>query len=129
MNGSLTFVSYPNCRCPDTHPKLSPKNSFFCMKNGLYSGDLDLVNRLSLTSYPPEYMVDGVMSSYWLSEQKESVTIDFSLKYSNLQVILTTICSDRTNITWLRLWIEHFNYFNLVNPFFIILVKLFNLKM
>ena len=85
MTGKLPEIPYTACRCPETHPRLNENNPFYCMKNGVTSGGQPL-KRLSAESHPPEYMVDGGVITYWISEQVSDVTIDVELKYSKLQV-------------------------------------------
>ena len=85
MTGKLPEIPYTACRCPETHPRLNENNPFYCMKNGVTSGGQPL-KRLSAGSHPPEYMVDGGVITYWISEQVNDVTIDIELKYLKLQV-------------------------------------------
>ena len=86
MTGTLPSTPYPNCRCPESHPRISTKNPFYCMKNGAFTNKL--VGRLSPQSHPPEYLVNGEVINYWLSEQVNQVTLEVDLKYSRLQVCL-----------------------------------------
>lgn len=82
--GVLPNIPYSDCRCPESHPRLSPENVFYCMKNGASSRQV--VQRLSEESHVPEYLVDGEAITYWLSQQVNQVTIEIDLKYSLLQV-------------------------------------------
>ena len=84
QTGQLPEVSHTNCRCPESHPRISPTNLFHCMKNGAETSPL--VERLSKESHVPEYMVDGEAITYWISEQVNDVFIEIDLKYSKLQV-------------------------------------------
>ena len=37
QKGVIPDVPYPQCRCPESHPRISPSNVFHCMKNGAQS--------------------------------------------------------------------------------------------
>ena len=87
MTGTLPTIPYTDCRCPETHPRLLPSNPYYCMKNGVTTGQMaGKLQRLSAESHPPEYLVDGEVITYWLSEKINDVTIELDLKYSRLQV-------------------------------------------
>ncbi|XP_066923568.1 usherin-like [Clytia hemisphaerica] len=89
QKGVIPDVPYSQCRCPESHPRISPSNVFHCMKNGAQSSQR--IERLSKESHVPEYLVDGEAITYWISEQTNEVTIDIDLKYSKLQVFLVSI--------------------------------------
>ncbi len=86
MNGTLPSVyGYSYCRCPPSHPRIAITNSFYCTENGAVSTQ-EPVLRLSSDAHPPEYLLDGSVTNYWISEMVENATIEVDLVYRNLQV-------------------------------------------
>eukprot|EP00794_Sanderia_malayensis_P020024 gene20024-21985_t len=91
MNGTLPAVyGYSYCRCPPSHPRLSLKNPFFCIENGVTSVDKNL-RRLRSTSHPAEYLVDEAIVNFWVSKIVENATIEVDLVYHNLQIYYVQI--------------------------------------
>lgn len=87
MNGTLVPIPYTHCRCPESYPLVSATNPFYCMKNDVKTGQLaGQLQRLSVTSHPVDYLADNEVITYWLSEKVNSVTLEFDLQFSRLQV-------------------------------------------
>lgn len=92
MNGTLVPIPYTHCRCPESYPLVSATNPFYCMKNDVKTGQLaGQLQRLSVTSHPVDYLADNEVITYWLSEKVNSVTLEFDLQFSRLQIYLVSI--------------------------------------
>ncbi|TWW67413.1 Usherin Usher syndrome type IIa protein [Takifugu flavidus] len=87
----------PECRCPQTHPRVHPLVERYCIPSGVEDTTNDRVLRLNLNAHPLSYMNDQDMGTSWISkimstqELDEGVTITVDLANGQYQVFYVIV--------------------------------------
>nr|XP_006813188.1 PREDICTED: usherin [Saccoglossus kowalevskii] len=79
------------CRCPDSHPRVNPTDSRFCIKNDEPDTTSNAEWRVNQFAHPLTFANDGDLSSYWISAFLDDITIVIDLNNGQYQVFYVVL--------------------------------------
>ncbi|XP_077990481.1 usherin-like [Glandiceps talaboti] len=79
------------CRCPDSHPRVNPLDSRFCIRNGEPDITDETEWRVNENAHPLTFANDGDLGSYWISSFTDFITIDINLQNGQYQVFYVVL--------------------------------------
>ncbi|XP_071962430.1 usherin-like isoform X2 [Antedon mediterranea] len=80
-----------DCRCPDSHPRINPVESRYCIPNGVSDTTSDQMYRLDENAHPLTFANDGDLGSYWVSSFTDNVILQIDLQNGEYQVFYVVL--------------------------------------
>ncbi|XP_033110841.1 usherin-like [Anneissia japonica] len=80
-----------DCRCPDSHPRINPVESRYCIPNGVSDTTSDQMYRLDENAHPLTFANDGDLGSYWVSSFTDDLLVQIDLENGQYQVFYVVL--------------------------------------